>query len=178
MAKKPIPLIGYFGNEQLIARFMKHVRKTNGCWEWTASSMRNVNGDRRACFRMGPCWSASRAAHALLKGDVGDGWLVLHSCDNGMCVNPEHLRLGTNEENTADMMRRGRGTLGTKRDPATVKRGYKRPFMNRVRKLTDDDVRAIRKDERRAREIAADYGVGENCVFNIKARRRKAHVPD
>lgn len=178
MAKKPIPLIGYLGNEKIIARFMRFVRKTDYCWEWAGAHSTNLDGTLRAQFRLGKSLSASRAAYALLMGDITDGRLVLHDCDNPGCVRPDHLRLGTNEDNTQDMMRRGRGTLGTKRDPAIVKRGYKRQFMNRVRKLTDADVRAIRKDKRRAAEIAADYGVGEGCVFNIKSRRRKAGVLD
>lgn len=183
MAKPPIPLRGYLGDERVIARFMKKVEKPadggGGCWLWAGCRSRNLDGSFRASFRgPGNSRSASRMAYALFKGDVKGDALVLHSCDNGLCVNPDHLRLGSHKENTGDMLARGRGMLGVRAVPGTRKRGYKRPFMNRVRKLTDDAVRAIRVDERPVHEVALSHGVSETTVFNILARRRKAHVPD
>ena len=185
MARPPVPLIGYFGTPKgavLVDRFIRKVDKVSsprGCWLWLAGAAKNVNGDLRACFRIpgrAGAKSASRLSHALFKGDVIEGALVLHTCDDGMCVNPAHLYIGTHEQNTADMMARGRGVLGTKRGPATVKRGYKRPWMARRRKLTDDAVRAIRKDGRKANEIAAQYEIAESTVYGIKNGTRKAHV--
>lgn len=48
----------------------------------------------------------------------------------------------------------------------------------RVRKLSDDDVRAIRVDARKAHEVAVEYGVSESCIYNVRAGRRKGLVPD
>lgn len=176
MARNPVPLGGMFGDGKLIARFMKYVLKTDTCWQWTGSSTDN-HGFPRAQFRLKFMNAyASRVAYALFVDDVRPGELVLHTCDNGMCVNPEHLYIGTHEQNTADMIRRGRSRLGNPGKPR--RRGYKRPFMNRVCKLTDDAVRAIRLDERPLHMVAAAWGVSEATVSNVKNRRRKAHIPD
>lgn len=180
MARKPIALVGLRGDARMIERFMAKVDRESsprGCWLWLAGYMRNVNGDKRACFRISarhPGKSASRASYALFCGDVPDGALVLHSCDDGMCVNPEHLRLGTHEENTADMLMRGRGMAGRK--VAKVRSGYRRPFISRLRKLSDDAVRSIRADGRPIWKIAFEHGVAESTVWGIRAGRRKAHV--
>lgn len=54
-----------------------------------------------------------RVAWALYRGPVPSGMCVLHKCDNGSCVNPDHLQLGTQEENNIDMARKWRGTSGS-----------------------------------------------------------------
>lgn len=57
-------------------------------------------------------------------------------------------------------------------------RGYKRPWIARRRKLSDDDVRAIRVDPGKLALVAARYGVSETTVYNVRRRLRKAHVSD
>jgi hypothetical protein len=76
---------------------------------------------------------------------------ALHSCDRTECVNIEHLRWGTHAENMADMAARKRACTGR-------------------RKLTDDDLDAIRADARPRRIIAKQYGIHVNTVGQIKAR--------
>jgi hypothetical protein len=58
---------------------------------------------------------------------IPDGMFVLHSCDVTLCVNPEHLRVGTPKENTKDMMDRGRyvGYKGGRKPKEFCKRGHK-----------------------------------------------------
>lgn len=55
---------------------------------------------------------AHRRAWTLRHGPIPDGMLVLHRCDNTLCVNPDHLFLGTNAQNIADRNRKGRQAKG------------------------------------------------------------------
>jgi hypothetical protein len=54
--------------------------------------------------------SAHRAAWIRKYGEIPMGLLVCHKCDNGLCVNPDHLFLGTHKDNTQDCMNKGRMT--------------------------------------------------------------------
>jgi len=51
-----------------------------------------------------------RYSYSTFVGEIPEGMMVLHSCDNPRCVLPAHLRVGTAWENTRDMMKRGRST--------------------------------------------------------------------
>ena len=87
-----------------------------------------------------------------------------HHCDNPPCINPDHLYVGNAKSNARDMLVRKRRTK--KPRPHT-----------RFRKLTDEQVRAIRADDRMAHIVAHEMGVAEGTVYNIRAGRRKALVP-
>lgn len=94
-------------------RFWVKVDKTGGpdsCWPWTAA--RHYKGYGQFTWRVSYGVFEERSAHRtaweLAHGPVLDGLHVLHRCDNPPCCNPAHLWLGTNAENNADMMRKGR----------------------------------------------------------------------
>jgi len=97
---------------------------TTGCWEWQKSKDRlgygrlKVSLGSRSAFRY---TSAHRYAHELWIGPIPDGLSVLHKCDNRSCCRPDHLFLGTQQENIADMHMKGRGPRGYKRDPVTCR---------------------------------------------------------
>jgi hypothetical protein len=139
------------------------------CWPWQGAKTKGGYG----LFEWeGPparrCMSAHAAGYRLLVGPVTEGWLVRHTCDNPPCCNPAHWELGTAQDNSDDMVKRGRQgrTMGNQ------------PFRPRQRKVTDDMVRAIRADDRHYVEIAYIHRISPTTVLDIKAGRRKAHVPD
>ena len=141
------------------------------CWPWPGPT--NNAGYGVLVYYMGEgrrrCTTASRAALIAAKGlPPSPEHEAMHSCDNPPCTNPAHLSWGLPLANTADMWAKGRGHTG-QRQPET---------KPRHRGMTDDQVRAIRGDTRDARDIAKDYGISCLSVYNIKARRRKALVPD
>jgi hypothetical protein len=133
----------------------------SGCWLWTASV--NHKGYGEIGVRASRIDVAHRVSWRLHRGPIPDGLLVLHKCDVRCCVNPDHLFLGTNDDNMEDMRRKGRA------------RGFKGEMNCRCR-LTAGQVLAIRADRRLQREIAADYGVLPNHISNIKNRVVWSHL--
>jgi hypothetical protein len=53
--------------------------------------------------------SAHRISYLVHHGEIPAGAVVMHSCDNRLCINPAHLSLGNQRANTADMLAKGRG---------------------------------------------------------------------
>lgn len=84
---------------------------TTGCWLWSGAVSSNGYGNVN---HGGKWFSAHRLYYWLHYGDIPEGILVCHSCDNKQCVNPSHLWLGTNKDNSQDMSRKGRTGLRSK----------------------------------------------------------------
>ena len=132
----------------------------SGCWLWTAACDSNGRGHMRL---NGRTEVASRIAWFLHKGEIDAGLYVLHRCDNGLCVNPAHLFLGTQADNVADCEAKGRG-----RHPYGAANGQA--------KLDGERALMILNDPRSLRVIARAFGVSQTTVCNIKARRVWRHV--
>ena len=95
-------------------RFAEKTDRTagpTGCWEWTGFRGPKGYGTVHVCDRRYHTQRASRVAWELEYGAVPAGLHVLHTCDNPPCVNPAHLRLGTNKDNVDDRERKGRNKV-------------------------------------------------------------------
>lgn len=90
-----------------IDRFMAHVCKTETCWLWIGSKKKNGYG-RFSPGGHGVNILAHRASWEFHFGPIPSGLFVCHHCDTPACVRPDHLFLGTHEENMADMWAKGR----------------------------------------------------------------------
>jgi predicted XRE-type DNA-binding protein len=134
----------------------------SGCWLWTSHI--NRDGYGHITVRTKVVMGAHRASWILHHGEVPEGMCVCHKCDTPACVNPDHLFLGTHQENMADMFGKGR-----RRAP--------RAELNPRAKLTSAQVLSIVNDRRRQVEIAAEYGITQSRVSAIKRGGWKSYVP-
>lgn len=84
------------------------VNEETCCWDWMGTKVGlgygMIRGERGAASMV-----ASRFSYEHFKGPIPDGMIVRHRCDNPGCVNPDHLVLGTHQDNMNDMVERGRG---------------------------------------------------------------------
>ena len=80
-------------------------------------------------------------------GELPQGFVIRHKCDERLCLNPNHLTYGTYSENSLDMFKRKR----------------------KKTKITFSDAANIRVDIRLQRVIAEEYGIDQSCVSRIKS---------
>jgi hypothetical protein len=131
-----------------------------GCWLWTGplgTGGYAVFNSRKVDQR------AHRASYQLYKGPIPKGMKILHSCDTPSCVNPAHLRAGTQKENAADRQSRGRGHKLRGESVGTSK-------------LTEIDVIDIRSSTIGQKALAEKYGVAPSHIWLIRAGKAWKHV--
>jgi hypothetical protein len=119
------PILAHLSERErrsLEARFMAKVKidPISGCHNWTGA----IAGGGYGQFGVGrgsKVCRAHRVAYELAHGPIPPGQIVRHECNNRRCVNPEHLTIGTHQDNMDDMTEalRGRAKL-TNRDVTTV----------------------------------------------------------
>lgn len=146
-------------------RFWEKVDKSGDCWNWTAKVGKRATHNYGKFFIDGRWMQAHRYAYQLAQGEIPEGMVVRHRCDNPLCVRFEHLEIGTQADNVADMDNRGR------RNPAKGNR------VNTA-KLTEDKVREIRAlyRPRQGAALARQYGVSGQVIKAIVDRQIWKHV--
>lgn len=180
MARKPTPAIDRFSK-------LWELDQKSGCWLWIGCKGLGGYGyfDRKG---------AHRFSYEHYKGPIHDGLWVLHSCDTRMCVNPDHLHLGTNSDNIREAVARGRhkSGLGYVRSPdhlaEIVRRNVSRTGLGNMKfvgsnhpnsKLTENNVANIRhmlSIGETISSIAKSFGVSHRSIRFIKNNVTWKHV--
>jgi hypothetical protein len=151
---RPVPYL--YGHDPTIrplpipVRFAGFVNQTDTCWLWTGPVN---NGGYGKFWLSGRTVGAHRLAYTLANGPIPPGLVVRHTCDVPACVNPEHLLVGTQQDNENDKIARGR-------TPSAERNGRA--------KLTSDQVREMREMHKRERlrqiDLAERFGVCKSTV--------------
>lgn len=117
------------------------------CWEWTRATSGRMGYGVLSFYKRN--YYAHRASYRLFVGEIPNGAVVCHRCDNPKCFNPTHLFIGTPADNVADMIAKGRH-----RSPDFA--GSKNPRC----KFSDELILQIRADFESglcARDLRAAY---------------------
>ena len=132
-----------------------------GCWLWTGALNNKGYGVIKIGGRKGKLCLAHRVSYETYVESIPSQQCVLHHCDVRNCINPKHLFIGTNKENSEDMVIKERSARGERQGTS---------------KLTATDVLSIRKDSRMHRVIAADFGISRTNVGVIKSHKSWKHI--
>ena len=126
-------------------RFWPKVNKTESCWEWNGC----ITSGYGQIYCDGKMRLAHRVSAKLNNLDIANK-VVIHKCDNPVCVNPKHLTVGSHKDNSEDMVAKGR--------------------HNCNKKLTDEDLKYIKEHA-----VMGSYG-GHGERGNIKQIAKKFNI--
>ena len=150
--------IGTRARGTLEERFWRYVKKTDSCWIWTGKCVSKKGYGRVALGGAGAkLVLVHRLSYIIHKGEIPQGNVVMHTCDNPSCVNPDHLKAGTQSENIIDAISKGRKTIP------------KLPLIygenHHSSRLTESDVIFIRNNKNLSyKEIAKKLNVYPSSV--------------
>lgn len=160
--------------ERDTARFWAKVDKTDNCWNWTASTAKGY-GQFKLRKKM---VKAHRLSWFMHHGQEPPD-CVCHTCDNPLCVNPAHLWIGSNTENTADKVAKNRQARGQEHQAKVAtyaSRGTDLPHA-KLDEAKVAEVRQLKHDGWTRAAIARRYGVSPQAIGKILDGRSWGHVP-
>lgn len=149
------------------ARFWPKVHKGKDCWEWMAS----CSGNGYGAFKIrGRQWGAHQVSYLIHHGSPSPGMVIMHTCDNPRCVNPDHLRLGTYADNSQDRDRKFR-----RKRASADHRGEANPKA-RISEATAIEIIAALRENTNCAAVARDFGLAYHIVKDIHLGRSWVHI--
>ncbi len=147
--------MAFYRTRPAIDRFMEKVEPVPeaGCWLWVGATKPSGYGN----FYMGGRYVNAHRASLLLHGRDAGSQCVCHKCDTPSCVNPDHLFIGAQLENMADMKAKGRASTVRATGEACGQA-----------KLTLPQVREIRASREKTQSLAERFGVTYQAVRAVR----------
>jgi len=147
------------------------VTDADECWPWLATKNNKGYGLLSIDAKTGKKL-AHRIVYTLTKGNIPDGLVVMHSCDNPSCCNPAHLSCGTQLDNMRDKLGKSRGNNRWGGNPPPRFSGESHPKAT----VSEETVRAIRLSKKSRKEIALEFSISEGLVKSIRSRQTWKHI--
>lgn len=135
------------------------VQENTSCWICTSHGT-NPGGYPQKTFN-GRTSSVARYMYTLVNGAIPPGMHIRHTCDNKMCINPDHLLMGTHKDNMQDMVDRKRHRYGMTHPKAI---------------LTNDAVKHIRHSSLAPKLLAHKYEVAQATIYSVRSKRTWKHL--
>lgn len=150
--------------QPLAERFWAKVQKGPDCWTWTGAVSKGQTGRSYGAIQADApsrqLLVASRVSLEISLGRPLDATEnALHRCDNSMCVRPDHLFVGTDRDNTQDMIKKGR-----------------HPSMRLTAQQANDIRRRCATESISQSALAREYGVDPSCISKIVNHQRQLEV--
>ena len=150
-------------NRKVKVRPIEYYVNENGCWICTSHYCTNKKYPKIRLGNKG--FIISRLITKYIKKEDIENKYVCHTCDNRMCINPEHLFIGTALDNTTDMFNKNRNVT-------TKGMNYNSCVNNGRAKLTADDVLRIFNSSLKNSDLAKKYNVSTATISSIKNKKR------
>lgn len=147
--------------EKIKIYFYEKVIKKKGCWGWNGYVDKNGYTQIHAGKTL---VKGHRVSYEIHKGEIPEGKLVCHSCDNPTCTNPDHLWLGTNIQNSQDAQLKKRMSFGENRWNSKLKKEN----INEIRKLISLGVSVA--------HLSRLFEVSYMTIKNVKIGKTWKHV--
>lgn len=150
--------------EHLKKSFENRVIKKDGCWDYVGGKSKRYGSIQYQDKSI----SLQRASWIIYYGPIPEKMYICHTCDNPICSNPDHLFLGTPQDNVIDMIKKGRNNTPKGQSVGSSK-------------LSEYDVHTIKKllkREESLTEIARKYNVSIGTIHDIKYKKTWAHIKE
>ncbi len=152
----------------------KFKKQKNGCWIWKSSKSNSGYGK----FNIrGKHVIAHRYSYELYKEKIPPGMLICHKCDNKLCVNPDHLWIGTQKENINDAKKKGRlpNLKGIRKPLCCVGENH---YLSKLKNKDIFEIKRLYKSGVSGYRLHKMYNVTKKCISDILKNKTWKHLND
>jgi hypothetical protein len=155
------------------SRKIKYIITENGCWECISHPLSKDGYPR--IVRNRKTYGGHRYSYLLHYNKIPDGLHVLHKCDNRLCINPEHLFLGTHKDNMQDMIKKGRAVGASGRKQTKEEKEKRGMIMSKLSTEQLFEIKKLLLQKISTQKIADLFGTSYITINNIKKGNHKTY---